>query len=328
MSNYLRAPRRYGVSIAALIFSVAMVASACASPTPSPSASASPAASASPVSELPFPRTISDDGGIDITISTAPQRIVALSPASVEVLAAIGLTDRVVGVAACSCMPKALSKVKVVADYTATNVEKIVALNPDLVFVGGSGFTPQEAIDALRATNITVVTIDPLGVDGVLHSIRLIGDAAGASVAAAALAAEAQGEIAALAALVPANPRPAVFYEVDATGAIYGLSVDDYAAELITLAGGEPITSGESGVWEIDLESLVAAQPEVILLGDAAYGTTAEAVAARPGWGSMPAVVDGSIVAVDGDLITTPGPRIATALRALILAIHPELTLP
>ena len=203
MSNYLRAPRRNGVSIAALIFSVAMVAGACASPTPSPSASASPAASASPVSELPFPRTISDDGGIDITISTAPQRIIALSPASVEVLAAIGLTDRVVGVAACSCMPKVLSKVKIVADYTATNVEKIVALDPDLVFVGGSGFTPQEAIDALRATNITVVTIDPLGVDGVLHSIRLIGDAAGASVAAAALAAEAQGEIAALAALPP-----------------------------------------------------------------------------------------------------------------------------
>ena len=115
---------------------------------------------------------------------------------------------------------------------------------------------------------------------------------------------------------------------MDATGAIYGLSVDDYAAELIALAGGEPITSGESGVWEIDLESLVAAQPEVILLGDAAYGTTAEAVTARPGWGSMPAVADGSIVAVDGDLITTPGPRIATALRALIQAIHPELTLP
>jgi iron complex transport system substrate-binding protein len=121
---------------------------------------------------------------------------------------------------------------------------------------------------------------------------------------------------------------PSVFYEIDATSAIYGLAPDDYAAELITLAGGTPVTSGSPGVYEISLEALIAAAPEVILLGDAAYGVTPEAVAARPGWSSIPAVKSGAIRGVDGDLITTPGPRLASALAALIQAINPAITLP
>ena len=66
----------------------------------------------------------------------------------------------------------------------------------------------------------------------------------------------------------------------------------------------------------------------MILLGDAAYGVTAEAVAARPGWGTIPAVVNGALRAIDGDLVSTPGPRIAEAFRAIVAQLHPELTLP
>ena len=84
-----------------------------------------------------------------------------------------------------------------------------------------------------------------------------------------------RADIARLTALIPSGARPKVFYEIDATSTIYGLAPDDYAAELITLAGGEPVTSGSAGVYEIALETLVAAAPQVILLGDAAYGTTA-----------------------------------------------------
>lgn len=287
-----------------------------------------PPASGTPVTEAPYPRTVTDDAGSRVTIPAEPQQIVALTPASLETLAELNLADHVVGRADCPCTPPELESVPIVADYVETNVEAILEMSPDLVFAGGSDFTPAEVIAALQGAGVPVVVVDPKGIDGVLASLQLVGDAAGRSVAAATLVAGIRSDLDALAAAVQGAVRPRVFYEIDATGAIYGLAPDDYAVELVERAGGEPVTSGANGVYEIGLEALITAQPEVILLGDAAYGTTAEAVAARPGWEALPAVGNGKILPIDGDLVSTPGPRIAEALRALIAAIHPEIQLP
>ena len=281
-----------------------------------------------PTSEAAFPRTLTDDVGDVVKISTAPTSIVALTPASVEMLAALGLADHVVGIAECSCTPDALKSIPTVASYSGVDTEAIVALQPDLVFVAAPPFTPEDAINALRAAHLTIVTLNPTSIMSAMSTMQLIGDAVGATLPAADLVANMESEITALVTLVDPEKTPSVFYEVDATAAIYGLAPDDYAAELITLAGGTPVTSGSPGVYEISLEALITAAPEVILLGDAAYGTTPEAVAARPGWSSIPAVKSGSVRGVDGDLITTPGPRLAKALAALIKAIHPEIVLP
>ena len=313
--------RSHQFSFAALLLVAVLVAGACGGEVTN---SLEPAPSV-PTSDQPFPRTVIDDASIEVTIASEPQRIVALTPASVEALAAWGLSDRVVGVAACTCLPAALATRPQVADYTGTNVEAIIALDPDLVFVGGSGFTPDDAVTQLRAANLTIVTLDPATVSGVYRTLQLIGDATGPSVQAAGTISAAKEEIAALAALVADLPRISVFYEIDATGAIYGLAPDDYAAELVALARGDLVSSGVNGVYEISLEALVTAAPAVILLGDSIYGVTAEAVAARPGWGTIPAVVNGAIRPIDGDLVTTPGPRIAEALRAIVAQLHPTV---
>jgi len=246
----------------------------------------------------------------------------------VETLAALGLADRVVAIAECTCTPPELMGIPTVANYMGVDTEAIVALEPDLVFVAAPPFTPEDAIAALRAANLTVVILNPTTISGVLGTILLIGDATGTTLAAADLTAEIESKITALVSLVDPATSVSVFYEIDATSTIYGLAPDDYAIELIMLAGGLPVTSGKPGVYEISLETLIAAAPEVILLGDAAYGVTAEAVAARPGWSSIPAVINGDVRPIDGDLVTTPGPRLAEALAALITAINPAIVLP
>jgi iron complex transport system substrate-binding protein len=123
-------------------------------------------------------------------------------------------------------------------------------------------------------------------------------------------------------------PAPRVFYELDATNEIYGPAPDSFIAAMIALAGGDPITTGDPAVFAIPLETLVAADPEVIVLGDAGYGTTPEAVAQRPGWSAMTAVKDGAVRPVNDTIVTRPGPRIVDGLRALALAIDPSLQLP
>jgi len=313
--------RSHQFSFATLLLVAALVSGACGGEATNSLSPVSP----TPIVEADYPRTVIDDAGASVTIAAKPQRIVALTPASLEALAQFGLGQSVVGVAACSCLPIAFTATPQVADYTGTNVEAIISLNPDLVFVGGSGFTPDDAITQLKAANLTVVTLDSKSISGVYTTLQLIGDAAGASVTAAEVIATAKSDIAVLTALVQDQPMVSVFYEIDATGAIYGLAPDDYAAELVALARGTLVSSGVNGVYEISLEALVTAAPAVILLGHTTDGVTAEAVAARPGWGTIPAVVNGAIRPIDGDLVSIPGPRIAEAFRAILAQLHPTI---
>jgi iron complex transport system substrate-binding protein len=125
-----------------------------------------------------------------------------------------------------------------------------------------------------------------------------------------------------------ALPKPRVFYELDASQKIYTAADNSFLAAMIVLAGGSPITTGSTTNFEIPLETLITKDPEIILLGDAAYGTTAEIVAARPGWKVMTAVKAKAIKPVDDVVITRPGPRLVEGLRALAAAIHPDANLP
>ena len=122
--------------------------------------------------------------------------------------------------------------------------------------------------------------------------------------------------------------RPRVFYEVGVfEGQIYTAGASSFLASLIDLAGGKPVT-GDATTTSIALEDLVAANPQVILLGDAAYDPTitAASVAARAGWGKMAAVTGHHVLPMPNDLvITRPGPRVTDGLRALAHAIHPDL---
>ena len=163
---------------------------------------------------------------------------------------------------------------------------------------------------------------------GVLADIELIGTAVGERPAALALSASMHARIDTIsAAAVRTGTTPRTFYELDATNGIFGPADGSFVAGVIALAGGTPITTGSTTVFQISLERLVAADPEVILLGDAAYGVTPQIVAARPGWSGMTAVKDGAIHPVDDIVVTRPGPRLADGLLDVARAIHPELGL-
>ena len=116
--------------------------------------------------------------------------------------------------------------------------------------------------------------------------------------------------------------KPRLFYEIDTAGGIFTPPADSIYGEMFRLAGADPIAGGAN--YTISLEDLVAADPEVILLGDS-KSVKAEDVAKRPGWGGMTAVKQGAIFPIDDILVTRPGPRLVDGLQALIQAIQPQL---
>ena len=316
----------------ALVAVMLLVLAACTpgAPSAAPSAAPTSAATAAPTitpTAAAFPVTVTDDEGTKVTITSEPQKIVSLTPATTETLFAIGAGSRVVAkVEDVANFPPEAASLPVVATFNGVDIEKIVDLGADLVVSGGDGLVQGDAVDQLRLANIPVIVSYPTTVDAGLASIELIGTAVGEAGAATELATSIKADLDALAALAAgAATKPRVFYEIDITGGIFTPPAESIYGEMFTLAGAEPISGNAS--YSISLEALVDADPEVILLGDAAYGVTADQVKARAGWDGMTAVKNDRIVAVDDIVITRPGPRIAEGLEALIKAIHPELLL-
>jgi iron complex transport system substrate-binding protein len=298
--------------------------SAVAAPATSPSAP-TPATPAG----TPVPVTVTDDEGTAHTFPAPPARIVSLSPAITETLFALGAGPRVVGGTEADDFPAEAKALPDLASFTGVNIEAVVAARPDVVIAGGNDLTPPADIEKLRSLGLPVVVVYAGSVDAVLSDIALIGTVTGQDSAAAQLVGAMRSRIDELSSAAKATgSTPRVFYELDAAKEIYGPAPDSFLAEMIGLAGGDPITSGDPAVWAVSLERLVDADPQVIILGDANYGMTPEAVRSRPGWAGMTAVKEGAIRPIDDTVVTRPGPRIIAGLEALVKAIHPGVELP
>lgn len=322
MTTRLRLP-----PLAALL---ALVLAAClpaASPSISASASVGPLASAAP-SVAAYPLSLTDDAGRVVVIPAAPMRIVSLAPSNTEIACAIGACDRIVGVTDFDDYPPQVKTVTKVVISTQVDVEKVVAANPQLILAAGNGLTPDSVIARLTGLGYPVLVVYPKSLDALYADIQLIGQAIDTATQAAGVVTDLRARAKSVADAVANVARPRTFYEVGVfQGTIYTAGADSFLASLITIAGGEPIT-GDPLSTSIQLEALVAADPQLILLGDAAYDPTitSDSVAVRPGWERMAAVVDGRVVVVrDDPVITRPGPRIVDGLEALARAIHPEL---
>ncbi len=332
-----RIRRRRVAVVLTLSLAIGTIAGACTTGAGSPSESpttatpvttTAPSETPSPTPVAAFPVTLTDDEGTAVELEAEPQRIVSLTPATTEILFKLGAGDRVVATTDFDDYPPEAVALPDVASYTAVDVEKIVGLETDLVIAGGNFFNDPAAITQLRELGVPVLVVYAKDIAGVLHDIELVGAALGLAAEAKDLTAAMRAGFDQVAVAVSSLPKPRVFYELDATTDIYTAAEDSFVEEMITLAGGEAITTGSTTDFAISIEKLITADPEIILLGDAAYGVTADAVAARPGWDVMTAVKDGQIRGVNDLIVTRPGPRLVDGLRELALAIHPGVAVP
>jgi ABC-type Fe3+-hydroxamate transport system, periplasmic component len=309
-----------------LLFLVIGLAACARPPAASPSLVPSASVQASP-SAMAYPLTLTDDAGGAVSLTARPERIVTLAPSNTEIVCALDACDKLTGVTDFDDYPPQVKDLPKVVIQAAPDVEKIVAARPDLILAAGNQQTPQAVIDQLTRLGYPVLVLYPKSLDGVEADIELVGRALDAMQTAERITADMRQRIAAVQATVAGATKPRVFYEVSVyQGVIYGAGKDSFLASMIGLAGGNPIVGDATGVTQ--LENLVAADPQIILLGDAAYPppVTPAAVAARPSWKLMTAVASGDVRPMTDDLlITRPGPRIVDGLEALARAIHPEL---
>jgi iron complex transport system substrate-binding protein len=286
-----------------------------AQPTSAPAAKTEPAPA--------FPITITDDAGRQVTIAKQPQRIVSLAASNTEIVYALGLGDKVVGVDKFSNYPPEAQKKPVVGSYSKPDLEQIVAAEPDLILA--TGIHVKSAVPEMEKHNLPVVVVTPKDVATVLSKIELVGKITGRQKEAEALTGEMRAKIDALQTRAKGAQPVRVFFELSPE--LHSAGAGTFVNDMITMLGGVNIAAGAGQEWpQMNQESIFVADPEVILLADhgTAGGQSFETVAARPGWHQLDAVKNKRVHEVDPDLTNRPGPRLVEGLEAIIKALHPN----
>lgn len=275
------------------------------------------------------PVVLTDGLGREVRLEAVPQRIVSLAPSTTEILYAIGAGPQMVGRDEFSNYPEeALALTSVGGSMGDYNLEQIVSLKPDLVLAAEIN-TPEQ-VKALEDLGLTVYYLsNPASVEGVYDLLTTAGQLTGRTSEAQALVDNLKTRVGAVKAkAAQAQTAPKVFYELDGSDPAkpWTAGSGTFIDQLITLAGGENVAASMEGSWgQFSQEALLVANPDFILLGDAAYGTTPEQVAARPGWDQITAVKNGEVLPFNDDTVSRPGPRLVDALEELLRVLHPEL---
>jgi len=272
---------------------------------------------------------LTDGLGRVVSLAAPAQRIVSLAPSNTEILYALGAGSQIVGRDDFSDDPEeALSLPSIGGSMGNYNLEAITALNPDLVLAAEIN-TPDQ-VQSLQDLGINVYYLsNPTDLEGMYTNLQIVGQLVGRSKEADSLISNLRQRVSAIDTIIAkATTTPIVFYELDGSepSKPWTTGSGTFLDTLIKQAGGVNAAAELTGQYgQLSIESLLVQNPDIILLGDAAYGMTAEQVAARPGWEALKAVQSNQIFGFDDDLVSLPGPRLVDGLETLAKLIHPEL---
>jgi iron complex transport system substrate-binding protein len=208
------------------------------------------------------------------------------------------------------------------------NLEAILDLEPDLVLAAEIN-TPEQ-VKSMEDLGLTVFLLpNPTSLEEMYGNLSTVAKLSGHESETEELVETLRDRVSQVQmGIESAEDQPTAFYELDATdpSAPWTAGSGTFIDTLITMAGGMNIASDMEGQYlQISVEELLVRDPQVILLGDSAYGVTAESLSERAGWNNISAIVNGRIYAFDDNLVSRPGPRLVDGLEELARLLHPDL---
>lgn len=268
-------------------------------------------------------RQVTDEAGRKVSVPATIERFISLAPNLTEIAYAIGAGDRLVGNTTYCDYPEQAKTVQRVGDTLQPNIERILALRPQLILISTSSqleaFTRQ-----LQEHAIPVYVTDPHDLEGVFRSIQNLGQLLDRQAQAEQLVDKLRSRIAVVEDAVKNRKPVRVFYQLSAEP-LYTAGRDAFVTDLIRRAGGLSVTADVPEAWpRYSEESVVAARPEAVILPAGGSMGAANADVAS-GLKKSPAVLNGRVFKINGDFLVRPGPRAVDGLEAIARAMHPEV---
>ena len=276
-----------------------------------------------------YPLTITDDLDKQMTIQQQPTRIISLAPSHTETLFALGVDDNLIGVTQQANYPAETAQIEKVGSIKEPNLEKVIALKPDLVLA--AGVTPKGVVHKLRRLDIKVIGLNSHSIEGIIDDIALIAKVTGADKKGREITTEMRNKLNKIKKVVKENVesegRPKVFYEIW-NDPLYTAGPNTFINDLIALAGGVNIAQDAKGKWpQYNLESLLAENPEVYITSNHNQDkkTTKNSIKKRDKFQEIKAIKQGRILVLNSDLVNRASPRIILGLEKIAEVIHPDL---
>lgn len=270
--------------------------------------------------------TVTDMMGREISLSAPASRVVALTAADCEILCALGCEDALVGRGEyCDYPASVLEKPSVQSGYE-TNIEQIIALEPQVVLMGTMAQTTEQ-VEALQNAGVQVVVSNAQDIEGVYTAIRLIGALMGKDAEAEEMVAGMQSAFADIAAKAE-NTGKTVYFEVSPLQwGLWTAGKNTFMDELAALCGLTNAFADVEGWAQISEEQVLERDPDYIVTITMYYGegpTPVEEIKGREGWDALKAVQNGNILNADSNEISRPGPRLQDAAETIFDFVYGE----
>lgn len=315
--------------ILALAVMVAMVAGCSSNNSedlqPVATPTATPAATPTPTPESKV--TVKDSRGVELTFEKAPEKVISLMPSNTEILYALGLGSKIIGVSEYCNYPEDTANKQKIPTGQNMNVESLIALKPDLIFIGKMSVMDDQ-IKQMEDAGIRIVVTEANSLLQTYEVIGLIGTVMGKQNEAAALVDGMKKGFEDIKKSVEGKTPVSVYVEVSPLQ--YGLwscGKNTFIQELLDIVGATNIFNDIEGWASVSEEQVLERNPAIILTTSSELTGIADPVGeinSRANWNSIDAVKNNRVLMLDGDMITRPGPRLLNAAMELVKAVYPE----
>ena len=296
-----------------------------------PAAGTPPTSQGAAPSETPDAPSLpaTDPSGASVSIPEHIGSIVVLAPSIAETIAALGLADKIIGYDLYSVGLPGLPENVPTFDTVSPDVERLVALAPDVLFVSSLSLYDQEApYQPLIDAGVCVLCVPTSeSIDGVKSDIQFLAAALGVPEAGQAVLDKLNAELDALAAAaasIPESERKSVYFEISAAPWLYSTGSGTYLDEMIEWVGGVNVLADEDGWLSVEGETIVAADPDVIFTNVNYLDDPVAEILGRDGWAGVTAVVNRDVYYIDNMSSSLPNQNIVAALGQMAEALYPD----
>jgi iron complex transport system substrate-binding protein len=293
---------------------------------PSDSAPVPPVEETAPASPA-SPAVTADREGNPITLPASIERVMVFGPSNCELLADLGFGGKIVAADTYSDGIEGLAPELPLFDMAAPDVESIVALDPDVIFVTGmvqaGGEDPYKP---LRDAGICVVYVpSSTSIESIKDDIRFVSAVMGAEQGGDSLIASMEAEIASIKATGDTiTEKKTVYFELSAAPYMYSFGSGVFLNEMIEIVGAVNVLADQESWLAVADEAVLGANPDVILTSVNYIDDPVGEIKSRPGWQAVAAVANGDVYYIDADASNRPNHNIVKALREIALAVYPD----